>query len=107
MVVVLLNFFFIFFSLLRGLERGTEWQKLFAIACALQFIVEIIFYESTECFIVNFVIPDLVKKEVVAVGDTIRATIIKVCDAKFGPSGEGFAAVDHDSPFSTPRDSRK
>ena len=101
--VVMLNFFFIFFSLLRGIERGTEWQRLFAMACVLQFIVEIVFYETTECAIVNFIIPDLVKKEVVAVGDALRMTISKVCDAKYGPAGEGFVAVDHDSPFNSPR----
>jgi hypothetical protein len=102
-MVVMLNFFFIFFSLLRGIERGTEWQKLFAVACVLQFIVEIVFYETTECAIVNFLIPDLVKREVVAVGDALTHTISKVCDAKYGPSGEGLVAVDHDSPVSTPR----
>mmetsp|Transcript_29297 Transcript_29297/g.49447 ORF Transcript_29297/g.49447 Transcript_29297/m.49447 type:complete len:2221 (+) Transcript_29297:134-6796(+) len=102
-VVVMLNFFFIFFSLLRAIERGTEWQKLFAMACVLQFFVEILFYETTECAIVNFLIPDLVKKEVVAVGDALRMTITKVCDAKYNASEEGLVAVDHDSPFNSPR----
>ena len=102
-VVILLNFFFILFSLLRGIERGTEWQKLFAMACALQFVLEIVFYETTECLIVNFTIPDLVKTEVVAVGNALRSTITQVCDMKYSTSSEGLVAIDHDSPVSSPR----
>jgi hypothetical protein len=32
-VVILINFFFVFFSILRGLERGADWQRLFLMAC--------------------------------------------------------------------------
>lgn len=35
-IVVLINFFFIFFSILRGLERGYAWQRLFLMACVFR-----------------------------------------------------------------------
>jgi hypothetical protein len=31
--VILLNFFFVFFSILRGLQRGEAWQRLYLMAC--------------------------------------------------------------------------
>jgi hypothetical protein len=32
-LVVMVNFFFVFFSILRGLERGADWQRMFLMAC--------------------------------------------------------------------------
>lgn len=32
-VVILLNFFFVYFSILRGLQRGGDWQRLYLMAC--------------------------------------------------------------------------
>jgi hypothetical protein len=75
LVVLLINFFFVFFSLLRGLERGAHWQRLFLMACifresfyfsfscfflltpSAEILVEIVVYETTECVIVHYVIP--------------------------------------------------
>jgi len=80
-VVVLLNLFFVYFSLLRGLERGFEWQRLFLVACIIQFIVEILFYETSECAIVHFYIPDLARNEVRSVGFAVHQAVSKVCTA--------------------------
>ena len=44
-IVTLMNLFFVYFSLLRGLERGVQWQRIFAGACLLQIFVEIFVYE--------------------------------------------------------------
>jgi hypothetical protein len=82
-LVVMVNFFFVFFSILRGLERGADWQRMFLMACIFrkfghlphlsplplvppplpslsslaELIVEIFFYETTECVIVHYIIP--------------------------------------------------
>jgi hypothetical protein len=40
-VVFVLNAFFVYFSLLRGLQRGRSWQVGYALACVLQFAVEV------------------------------------------------------------------
>jgi hypothetical protein len=62
--VVLLNLFFIYFSMLRGLQRGQDWQVMYLTACMVQFAVEVIFYETSECAIIHFVVPDLARNEI-------------------------------------------
>jgi hypothetical protein len=96
-VVVVLNLGMILFTMLRGLQRGYDWQvrlmislsrrlysnsveqKAYLFACILQFIVEICFYETTECLLMSFLIPDLVRSEVLSVGFSLRQTVQKVC----------------------------
>lgn len=65
-VVILLNLFFIFFTMLKGLRRGKSWQNTYVVACIFQFLIEFLFYETTECVIINFFIPELVRTEVQA-----------------------------------------
>jgi hypothetical protein len=84
--VILLNCCFIFFTMLRGLQRGDTWQRLYAIACLLQLVVEVIFYETTECIVMNFLIPDLVRKEVQSVGFSLRQTIQKISSSSLTSS---------------------
>ena len=52
--------------MLRGLQRGLKWQMMFLFACILQFLFEILLYESSEVAIIHFVIPSLVRYEVMA-----------------------------------------
>jgi hypothetical protein len=84
--VVLLNFFFVYFSMLRGLQRGLDWQRLFCVACVIQLIAEVLFYETSECAIVNYFIPDLARTEVqgvtYAIHQAIQSMFSSVADAK-------------------------
>lgn len=73
--VILLNFFFVYFSMLRGLQRGWDWQRLYCVACVIQMIVEVLFYETSECAIVNYFIPDLARTEVQGVTYAIHQAI--------------------------------
>jgi hypothetical protein len=73
--VLLLNFFFVYFSMLRGLQRGLDWQRLYCVACVIQMIAEVLFYETSECAIVNFFIPDLARTEVQGVTYAIHQAI--------------------------------
>jgi hypothetical protein len=78
-VVLLVNLFFIYFSMLRALERGYAWQRLFAIACVLQLIVEIVFYETSEAIFLHFVIPNLARVEVQTATVALRGAINEIC----------------------------
>jgi hypothetical protein len=80
--VVAINLFFIYFSMLRGLQRGLDWQRSYMMGCilrklstpyvlpiihlcllsisVLELILEIVVYETSECAIVNFIIPSTI-----------------------------------------------
>lgn len=77
--VILMNVFFVYFSLLRGLERGIEWQRLFLVAALIQIVIELCFYETTECAMVHYYIPNLARKEVQTVGFLLHQAIQSIC----------------------------
>jgi hypothetical protein len=97
--IVLLNLGLVFFTMLRALQRGFDWQvsqsvislsvclippqRVYLFACILQFVVEILFYETTECLLMSFFIPDLVRTEVQSVGFSLRQTVQKVCAGNY------------------------
>jgi hypothetical protein len=80
--VGIMNVFFVYFSILRAYERGYVWQQMFAFACLVQFLVEVIFYETTECAMVHFLIPDLVRTEVQTAGVALRNIVNQVCTSQ-------------------------
>jgi hypothetical protein len=85
--VVIMNVFFVYFSILRAYERGYAWQRMFALACLVQFLVEVIVYETTECAMVHFLIPDLVRTEVQTAGVALRSVVNQLCTSRtLGPS---------------------
>jgi hypothetical protein len=92
-IVILLNFVFIYFSLLRGLERGYGWQRIYVLACLIQFVVEILIYETSECVIIQFLLPNTALSEVTAVMKLLTTLISQVCqhiDSKsFSSSSDG------------------
>jgi hypothetical protein len=62
--ILLLNSFFIFFAILRGYARGQSWQRSYMIACVMQFLLDILLFETLECIWVNVLVPSVVTKEV-------------------------------------------
>jgi len=74
-----LNFFFIYFAILTGFQRGITWQQSYLFACIIQFFVEIILNETMECLWIQCVIPMLVSDEVRKVGDSITEIISDLC----------------------------
>jgi hypothetical protein len=82
MGVVFMNIFFVYFSILRAFERGYAWQRMFALACMVQFLVEVIVYETTECAMVHFLIPDLVRAEVQGAGVALRSIVSQLCTSQ-------------------------
>lgn len=77
--IVLLNLFFVFFAMLRGMERGSEWQRGYAVACVIQFIVEIFMFETIECIWVHYLIPDAASAEIYAAQHSLKRTINSLC----------------------------
>lgn len=73
--VLLLNLFFIYFSMLRGLQRGHDWQLMYLTACVVQFAIEIVFYETSECAIIHYLIPDLARNEIHSVQFVLHKAI--------------------------------
>ena len=73
--VFFLNLFFIYFSMLRGLQRGHDWQLMYLTACVIQFSVEVIFYETSECVLIHYVIPDLARNEIHSVQFVLHKAI--------------------------------
>jgi hypothetical protein len=51
----------------------------------IQLVAEVLFYETTECIVMNFIIPDLVRTEVQSVGFSLRQTIQKICSGSITP----------------------
>jgi hypothetical protein len=78
-VVVILNLFFVYFSLVRAMQRGYSWQILYAMACLLQFLVEVFFYETSEALLLHFIVPDLVRVEVQSATFTLLKAIDQMC----------------------------
>ena len=73
--VVILNLFFIYFSMLRGLQRGHDWQLMYLMACVIQFVVEVVFYETSECVMIHYIIPDLARNEIQSVKFVLHKAI--------------------------------
>ena len=77
--VAVINLYFVYFSMLRGLERGQRWQTLYLVACIVQFVIEMLFYETSECAFVHYFIPNLARNEVQAVSFTLHQAVQKIC----------------------------
>jgi len=80
--LVAINGFFIYYALLTGFNRGLSWQRMYLTACIVQFVVEILLFETMECLWINCMVPMLVSAEVRAVGDSIIEIIQKLCSAE-------------------------
>ena len=79
LALVVINVFFIYYSILIGFRRGISWQQSYLFACILQFIAEILFNETLECIWIQCVIPMLVKDEIRKVGDSITEIVNELC----------------------------
>jgi hypothetical protein len=59
-----LNGFFVYFTLLRGIERGLNWQLVFLQTILIQFAIEVVIFETVECMWLHYVVPESVRKDV-------------------------------------------
>jgi len=62
-ILLLLNVFFAFYSMLYGFTKGVAWQRQYLLACIAQMFVEIFINETLEVVWINFCAPTLVTSE--------------------------------------------
>ena len=75
LVVFVINIYFVYFSVLRGITRSTSWQVDYLLACILQLFVEIVVYETVECLWIHFTIPKLVSEDIATTMITVKHAI--------------------------------
>ena len=74
LVILFINGFIIYYILLKSFAQGLTWQYKFMMACVIQAVVEILFNETIQCFIVCCAIPAVVHNEVKNAFEVIRKT---------------------------------
>jgi len=85
-VLVLLNVFFVYYSMLHGYVKGIQWQRAFLVACIIQLLMEVFVIESIECIWINFVVPNLVTNEIRSALDSLNVAINSLCAASSADS---------------------
>jgi hypothetical protein len=65
--------------MLTGYRKGISWQRMYLLACIVQFTVEILLFETMECVWINCAIPVLVSDEVRRVGESITEVVRNLC----------------------------
>jgi hypothetical protein len=90
--VIVINLYFVYFSVLRGIGRSTAWQRDYLMACVVQLLIEIFIFETGECIWIYFLIPKLVSDDVATTIASVKAAI----DSAF--ANESSSPVILDSP---------
>jgi hypothetical protein len=86
-MVVLLNLFFVFYTLMKSTNRDQAWQQGLVIACALQLVVEVVIFETTETVYVHYIIPRLASGEVMESLECLRKSVANAFSERQRPSG--------------------
>lgn len=71
-VVILMNSFFIYWTMLRCLSKGLQWQSQFLVNCLFQLLIEIVFIETLECLFLHYIVPESVREDVRKVIDVLE-----------------------------------
>jgi hypothetical protein len=79
LALIAVNVFFVYYALLTGFRRGLSWQRMYLVACIMQFIVEIFLFETMECMWVNCAVPLLVSEEVRQVNESLMVVVQELC----------------------------
>eukprot|EP01034_Spumella_vulgaris_P031902 gene31902-39415_t len=87
-LIVALNAFFMYYSLLKGISKGIHWQNQYLQGCITQLFIEIFLFESIECIWINYWVPDLVSSEVMEAGVILKESAEKISLAEKGHDGE-------------------
>ena len=74
-VVILINLFFVYFAILRAITREASWQQAYVMACFIQFLVEVLVYETGECLWIHYVIPKLVSADIATTMKSVKHAI--------------------------------
>jgi hypothetical protein len=82
--LILLNLFFVYFTVLHAAAREYAWQRHFVSACVLQFIVEMLLFETSEVYWVHFVVPQLAFDDVKGAFEIVRREVATLVSLKEG-----------------------
>jgi hypothetical protein len=81
-VLVCWNLFFIYYSILRGYQKGIAWQRAFLMACIAQGLIEIFLNETLECLYIHYFVPRMVSRaEIEKVREVLQSCIRKLCES--------------------------
>lgn len=76
-LLVCLNGFFFFFTILRGVSKGSSWQRSYLTAWLLQSALDICVFETMQCAWFHYFIPSLARDEVCAAKAVLEETVAK------------------------------
>ena len=76
--VLCLNGFFMYYVLLKAFEKGYEWQIQYLACFLLQFAVEVLIFETSECVWLNYSVPSFVRAEVAVAVEKLRTHVTNV-----------------------------
>ena len=79
-ILLALNVFFFYDTMLYASIRGLAWQWLFLSACIAQIMVEVFINETMECLWLNYFIPLLAAREVTAAHKVLINLADNLCD---------------------------
>jgi hypothetical protein len=74
-ILISFNLFIAYFAITMGYLRGVDFQRTFVKAAILQFIFEVVFYETTECIFMNYFIPQIVFQDFQKVYEVLQLAI--------------------------------
>ena len=81
-ILFILNLFFIYYSILRGYQKGVKWQYSYVFACMIQSVADIIFFETLECLYIHYFIPHMISSyELNKVSNILHVCIDKLCES--------------------------
>jgi hypothetical protein len=73
-LMVGLNAFFVYFILLKGLQKGQAWQLQYLVCALIQIVIDVLVFETTECVWLNVMVPRTVQDEVAAAAAVLAMT---------------------------------
>jgi hypothetical protein len=68
-----LNAFFMYFVMIKGVQKGRDWQLQYVTCCVIQVGVDILLFETVECAWLNFLVPQYVHEEVASAAEKLRS----------------------------------
>eukprot|EP01037_Dinobryon_pediforme_P022829 gene22829-biopygen13772 len=77
--LLVLNIFFLYYTMLYASVRGLSWQWLFLSACIAQAFIELFINETLECLWLNYFVPLLAAREVAVAHKVLVDLADKFC----------------------------
>lgn len=81
--IFLLNAFFIYYTILKGYNKGLRWQSDYLKAWIVQLFLDMMLFETVQCVWIHVVVPYLVAKEVQRVFVLLQQTVAHLCDSSY------------------------